>query len=254
MRVMIVEDEPLAAQLLESMLRRQHDVQVVGSHRKAAPAITAIEQQLPEVLFLDIQLPGVDGFELLGKLPPESLPLVVFVTAHGEHAARAFDVEALDFLTKPFDQARLDAAVERVRRRLRERRTASDQQRLLDVLAELRSERRFERRLPVWSAGDQRAALIPVEDVTWIEADGKQLQVHTTTATFRIRRPLAELQEALDPATFLRVSRSAIVNVDHIREIQKWFRGDFLLVLKSGDKVKSAATYRAAIARLLGKG
>ncbi|HEX2254060.1 MAG TPA: LytTR family DNA-binding domain-containing protein [Thermoanaerobaculia bacterium] len=278
LRAFVVDDEPLARELLVAMLADHPDVEVTGQYGDGASALAALSRQPPDVLFLDVRMPELSGFEVLAALPAGGgarLPAVVFVTAFDEYALRAFDVSAVDYLLKPFDEARLAQALARVRSHLGRGAEGDDEQRrrLGDLLARLESvaERVVEgdaaaapgaepgarsagpgggylRRLVARS--DERAVLVPVEQVRWLEAAGKWVRVHADTE-FTLRDTMARLEAALDPERFVRVSRSAIVNLDRVREIQTWFHGDHQIVLDNGDRVKTTRGYREAVAALL---
>src|SRR5581483_3362532 len=220
-RVSVVEDEPHAARLLVELLRRQPGMDVVDVLSSADEAVAALARRPVDAVFLDVQIPHFDGFEVLRRLPLDRLPAVVFVTAHEQYARRAFEVAAVDFLLKPFDEARLVASVSRLRARLADREWVHERASLLAALEELRNERRHLKHIAAWLPGEQRAVLLPIDQIVWIEADRKHLHAHTTSGTHQLRGPLRNLEAALDPEVFVRVSRSAIVNVDHVREIQR---------------------------------
>ncbi|HEX7004551.1 MAG TPA: LytTR family DNA-binding domain-containing protein [Trueperaceae bacterium] len=246
LRAVVADDEPLARRLLEELLRRQGDVEVAANCANGAEALRALEEEQPDVLFLDIQMPELDGFEVLGRLPPARRPVVVFVTAYDRFAVRAFEVNAVDYLLKPFDEERLEAALGRVRTRLSQARPSGSQ--LAEVLAQLRP-KGFQTRIAVHE-GD-RIFLLPVERIDWIEAAGKRVKIHSASRQLAARESIGALEENLDPQRFVRVSRSAIINIDRIREIQRWFQGQYILILEGGEKVTTTRTYRPAFDRVL---
>jgi two-component system LytT family response regulator len=192
-------------------------------------------------------MPGLDGFEVLRELAPE-LPQVIFVTAYDQYALRAFDVHALDYLLKPFDEDRLARALDRARTHLRAGRQESRGE-VLALLDELRGVRRWKERLVIRVG--ERAFLQPVADIDWLEADGKYVKVHVGKQSHTIRETMTQLCESLDPRRFLRISRSAIVNVDRIREIQPWFRGDYVVIMQNGAEVTSTRGFRDTLRDLL---
>lgn len=251
LRTLIVDDEPLARELLRKMLAGHDDVEVAGECESGTQAVEAVRADPPDLLFLDVQMPGLDGFEVLRELAPE-IPQVVFVTAYDQYALRAFDVHALDYLLKPFDEERLARALDRARAHLRRPEASDDREEILTLLDELRGARRFRERLVIRVG--ERAFLQPVAEIDWLEADGKYVKVHVGPRAHTIRETMTQLGAALDPRRFLRVSRSAIVNVDRIREIQPWFRGDYVVIMQNGAEVTSTRGYRDAIRDLLTNG
>ena len=257
-RALIVDDEPLARELLRSMLAEHDDIEVVGECGDGASAVRAVLADRPDLLFLDIQMPERDGFEVLQALGAGRMPAVIFVTAYDQYAIRAFEVHALDYLLKPFDDERLERAVARAREQLAVRPASSaangdgeEARRILDLLERLQSRPKHVERLPI--KVNDRVFLQPVREIEWLEAAGKHVHVHVGRAAHTIRETMQQLERQLDPERFLRVSRSAIVNVDRIREIQPWFHGDYVLIMTSGAQVTSTRGYRQVIARLLGK-
>jgi two-component system LytT family response regulator len=249
MRALIVDDEPLARELLRRMLDAHPDVEVVGEAGSGRAALEAVRADAPDLLFLDVQMPGLDGFEVLEALGAERLPQVVFVTAFDQYALRAFEVHALDYLLKPFDEERLARAMERARIHLSAPGRDHDRERILALLDELRGVRRWRERLVIRVG--ERAFFQPVAEIDWIEADGKYLKVHVGGKHHVIRETMTQLARALDPARFLRISRGAIVNVDRIREIQPWFRGEYMVILRNGAEVPSTRGYRDSLDALL---
>jgi len=221
LRVLIVDDEPLARRRLVRLLANEPDVSVVGECGDGASAVRALERLSPDLLLLDVRLPGMDGLALLQAARPARRPAVVFVTAYDRYAVQAFEHEAVDYLVKPVDGERLRGAVDRVRRRLR--------------LG----------RLPVMSRG--RGVFLQVAEIEWIEAAGNAVHLHVAGAVHRLRVPLSRLLQRLDPARFRQVSRSAVVNLDRVREVQPLSHGDAVVVLQSGQRVRVSRRYRQAV-------
>jgi two-component system LytT family response regulator len=248
LRALVVDDEPLARELLRRMLDEHPALEVIGECASGTQAVEAVRAERPDLLFLDVQMPGLDGFAVLRELAPD-LPEVIFVTAYDQYALRAFDVHALDYLLKPFDEERLARAIDRARAHLRRPDAESDRGRILELLDELRGARRWRERLVI-RAGE-RAYLQPVAEIDWLEADGKYVKVHVGPRAHTIRETMTQLADVLDPRRFLRISRSAIVNVDRIREIQPWFRGDYVVILQNGAEVTSTRGYRDTLKALL---
>ena len=245
LRVLVVDDEPLARRLLRSKLAAWPDVEVLGDHGDSRAAVAAILRQRPDVVFLDIRMPGLDGFGVAASLPAEHAPLVVFVTAHAEHAPQAFEVPAVDYLLKPFDDRRLAATLARLRERRSERAAARAAPAASPPL------RRYPRQLAVRSGEGERIYLLATEQIQWLEAAGKRVKVFGGGATWVVRGPLQKLEKILEPARFLRISRSAIVNVAHVREIQPWFGGDYVVVLDRDRRFRSSGTYRDRVRDLV---
>ena len=248
LRALVVDDEPLARELLRRMLDEHPALEVIGECGSGTQAVEAVRAQRPDLLFLDVQMPGLDGFAVLRELAPD-LPQVVFVTAYDQYALRAFEVHALDYLLKPFDEERLERAVQRARAHLRRPADDGDRRQILEMLDELRGVRRWRERLVIRVG--ERAFLQPVAEVDWLEADGKYVKVHVGPKAHVIRETMTQLAEVLDPRRFLRISRSAIVNVDRIREIQPWLRGDYVVILRNGAEVTSTRGYRDTLKALL---
>lgn len=249
LRCVIVDDEPLARDLLRDMLSAYDDVQVLGEFADGRAALRSIKKLGPDVVFLDVQMPKMDGFDLVQEMDPASMPEIVFVTAYDRYALRAFEVHALDYLLKPFDEERLDRALRRAREHLRKPERTQDLSRILALLEDLGASDRYPDRIAIRRS--DRTILQPVAEIEWLEADGKHVKIHVGERTYSIREAMSRLEKLLDPRRFLRVSRAAIVNVDRIREVQPWFHGDHVVVLKNGDQVTTTRTYRAAVNRLL---
>lgn len=228
-RALLVEDEPLALRRLRRLLRDEADIKVVGTCGDVPAARTAVETLAPDLVLLDVQLPGSDGMALLEELPVDQRPAVIFVTAFERYAVPAFAHEAVDYLLKPIDPQRLRLAVARARRRLARRaHAATDDAPLTRLLVRERG----------------RAFFVRVEEVDWLETAGNYVRVHVGRAMHRVRLPLTQLEARLDRRAFRRISRSHIVRIDGIRELQPWFHGDGLVILTSGAKLRLSRRYR----------
>ena len=246
LRALVVDDEPLARDCVRLSLERSGQAVTVTECGDGATAIALIERERPDLVFLDVQMPGVDGFEVVTTVGPERMPPVVMVTAFDEYAVKAFEVHAVDYVLKPFDDRRLAEAVRRVRARRREpgpADLADNLRRMLDALG------RYATRVMVRE--DERIRFVELAEVHWIEADGSNVRLHTAGASHPVRIPLATLAERLDPAVFVRVHRSAIVKLAEVGEIQPWFGGDYVAILRSGRRVKISRTYRERVLRLI---
>ena len=247
----IVDDEPVARDLLRSMLATVEGggrIRVVAECRDSPEAIAAIREHDPDVVFLDVEMPGGDGFAVIDAIGPASMPAVVFVTAYDHYAIRAFEVLATDYLLKPYDEERLENTLARLVSRLQHP-DGEAERRILHLLEALRAHRRYPTRLAV-EVGDHRVFL-PMERIDWIEAKGKNALVHARDSTYVVREGLTTLTERLDPAEFIRIHRSSTVRIDRIREVHRWFRGNYHFVLADGTKLNSGSTYKKAIEETL---
>lgn len=234
-RVVIVDDEPLARARVRAILARSPDVEIIGECVDGTDALEAIPHLAPDIVLLDVQMPGLDGFGVVERLP-EPRPAIVFVTAHDRHAVRAFDVHALDYVLKPFEPERLLAAVERARKQ------PSPPHDWQALLAELRTAPAYIERVAI-RLGD-RIYYVVLNDVDWIEADGNYVRLHTGTRSHLLRRSLRQMAVELDPKRFARVHRSSIVNIDRVRELRVLPDGDFTVELVTGVKLKLMRRYR----------
>ena len=249
-RVLIVDDEPLARRRLRTILSKHAGVEVIGEAGNGITAVAAVTELAPDLMLLDIQMPGQDGFDVLRTLVERksTLPIVIFITAHDEHAVRAFDVQALDYVLKPVAAERVLAAVDRGIARLAESRRADLSQELAGLVSAVDRSRR-EGRLAVRT--DRGVRLVPFDEVLWVEADGDLVKVHTQRVTHVMRMTMAEMEAELPPTQFLRVHRSAIVNTGCVQEIQPLFKGDYVIVLRGGAAVRSGRTYRKDVHGLM---
>jgi two-component system, LytTR family, response regulator len=247
-RIVVVDDEPIARQGIVKLLGMEPDVEIVGEAASGGEAVIVIETLTPDAVFLDVQMPELDGFQVLEALALERLPIVVFVTAHDEFAIRAFEVNALDYLLKPFDRERLGAAMDRVRRHYRTRDADQLQDRLRDLLTSI-PQRSAPDRLVVRDAG--RVFFLPFSEIEWLEAAGNYVRVHTPRSSHLVRNTITRMAERLPAADFLRVSRSAIVSMRRVKEAQSLFNGCFVFMLQSGARIESSRRFRKQIAEAL---
>jgi two-component system LytT family response regulator len=255
LRTLIVDDEALARDTLRRLLARDPDIEVVGDCAGGEAAVLGIRQSEPDIVFLDVQMPEVDGFEVLRRTPPGRVPAVVFVTAYDAYALRAFEAEALDYLLKPFDDERFYRTLERAKGRVRERRVHRLTRRLVGELGEaspaVSADRpAYAERIPVKAGG--RVVFVRVDDVDWIEAADYCVRVHTAGRFHLVRERLRELEARLDPARFVRIHRSALVNVARIRELQPHFHGESVVVMQDGARLRLSRGRRERLHRLLG--
>ncbi len=233
-RTLIVDDEPLARERIRTLLQAEPDIEVVGECANAEEAVTALKQQGPDLLFLDVQMPGMDGFEVLHSVEPERLPLVIFVTAYDQHALKAFEVHALDYLLKPFKQARFRQTVQRARQLLGNRDAAAASKNLLALLGQTLPPEHLTR-IPVRN-GD-RVVFVKTSQLDYIESAGNYVVLHSGKENHVVRETLTALEQKLDPKQFIRISRSALVNVEQIKELQPLFKGEYAVLLQNGKQL-----------------
>ena len=264
-RTVLVDDEPLATQGLQLRLEAHDDVSVVATAANGREAIRAIKTHKPDLVFLDIQMPGFDGFSVIQGLMDVEPPLFVFVTAYGDHALRAFEAQAVDYLMKPVDEDRLAATLDRVRQRLQEKRSAEEAERLKEVLAEHAPEAaeeladatpdaahapdRYEKMINIKDQG--QIFRVDVDTIERIDAAGDYMCIQTGANTLILRETMKDLEKRLDPRRFQRVHRSTIVNLDLVRQVKPHTNGECFLVLDSGAQVKVSRSYRDVVARFV---
>src|ERR671921_421984 len=262
-RTILVDDEPLATQGLQLRLQAHEDVEVIATAANGREAIRQIKTNKPDLVFLDIQMPGFDGFSVIQGLMDVEPPLFVFVTAYGDHALRAFDAQAVDYLMKPVDEDRLAATMDRVRQRLAERRSAEEAERLKEALAEHAPEaaeelsdggdaplaNRFEKMINIKDQG--QIFRVDVDTIERIDAAGDYMCIQTGDNTLILRETMKDLEKRLDPRRFQRVHRSTIVNLDLVRQVKPHTNGECFLVLDSGAQVKVSRSYRDVVARFV---
>ncbi len=253
LRTLVVDDEPLARETIRRLLGRHPTIGLVDECGDGADAARCIRATPPDILFLDVQMPEVDGFEVLRRAAPAEVPAVVFVTAHDTYALRAFDAAALDYLLKPFDDERFDRTVERATARVREHRVHGLARRMaasLDPAPAAEPETRYLDRLAVRRDGG--VWFVPLAAVDWIEAADYCVRVHTAGSFHLLREPLRELESRLDPTLFVRIHRSAIVNLARIRALQPHFHGDGVLIMQDGARLRVSRSRRGRLHHLLG--
>jgi two-component system LytT family response regulator len=249
-RTLIVDDEPLARQRLRRLLEADPAIAVVGESADGPQAVADLRQLRPDLVFLDVQMPGLDGFGVLQALGDVPLPVVIFVTAHDRYALKAFEVHALDYLLKPFDRARFEAALERAKAQVRQGNAAALNERLQELLQSAPGRPRPER-LVVKSGA--RIYFVRVEDIDWIEAAANYVRLHVGTEDHLLREPLGALEKRLDPARFVRIHRSTIVNLDRVVELQPVFHGDYVLILRDGTELAVSRNCRERLKEALGR-
>ena len=249
LRALVVDDEPPARQLLRSMLHGNADVEIVAEAEDGMAAVSILQGGDIDLVFLDVQMPGMGGFDLIDTIGAAEMPAIVFVTAYDRYAVRAFEVHAVDYILKPYDRPRLESAVARAVAQARAPRSNQDAARLISLLEQIRAHREYPERLVVRT--DVGARLVDLADVGWIEADDKALRIHVGADVLITRGTMRALQAQLDPARFVRVQRSIIVNTAHVHQLQPWFQGDYVLILRDGSKITSGRTYRDNVLSIL---
>jgi two-component system LytT family response regulator len=253
-RVLVVDDEPIARRGIRRLLQTAADIEIVGEAGNGQEAIAAVEKQKPDLIFLDIQMPLLDGFSVIEKIGLANLPEIVFVTAFDEHAIRAFEINALDYLLKPIDPERFQKCLERVRVRLKnsnEEKLAEKLSSLLQSLerVESKAEKTFLERLVVKDAG--RIFFVGADEITWIASEGNYVKIHTKSKSHLLRETMDGLENKLDPREFLRLRRAMIVRIEQIKELHPLFNGEFAVILKDGTKLTSSRRYRQNLNSLL---
>ena len=265
-RALIVDDEPLARERIRTLLRDEPDIEIVGECSDGRKAVAAIRKQPLDLLFLDVQMPEMDGFEVLQAVGPDAVPAIIFVTAYDEYALRAFEERALDYLLKPFDRERFRRALERVRIHLQGRQAGEVNQQLRQLIETIRrspeaaavphnggSDRLMTPadRLVVKSGG--RVYFLKIEEIDWIEAAGNYVRLHTSRDSHLVRDTMNNVESRLDTSRFLRIHRSTIVNLERIKELQPWFHGDYVVLLRDGTRLTLSRSYRDRLHEILGR-
>jgi two-component system LytT family response regulator len=250
-RVLIVDDEPLARGVLREMLQSDPDVAIVGECANGKEAVQSIQELAPELVFLDIQMPEMGGFEVLDALDEGQAPHLVFVTAYDQYAVRAFEVHALDYILKPFDRERFQVSWQRAKAQVLRERTVGMEQKILSLLEDLKAGNKYLERLVIKSSG--RIYFLETNEIDWIQAEGNYVSVHTGKKSHLLRETISSLENQLDPKKFLRIHRSAIVRIDRIKELQPWFHGEYHIVLHDGTQLTLSRNYRDRLQEALGK-
>lgn len=245
---LIVDDEPLARDRVKRFLRDEHDIRIVGECGNGKEAVAAIKSQRPDLVFLDIQMPEKNGFEVVKALDEKTMPSVIFVTAYDQYALQAFDVHALDYLLKPFNRERLHKAVSHARDQIETKRMGNLDERLSSLIADLRGEKKYLERLVVKSVG--RVYFLKVDDIDWIEAAGNYVKLHAGREAHMIRETMNGIEGKLDPEKFLRIHRSTVVNIDRIKELHPMFSGDYAVILRNGTELALSRNYRERLLEL----
>ena len=247
-KTLIVDDEPLARERMRKLLQPEADIELVGECTNGRDAVTVIRRELPELVFLDVQMPELDGFGVLAEISGRAMPVVVFVTAHDKFALKAFEVHAVDYLLKPFDKERFQSALKKARAHLKQSESSGLHERLSALLADLKAGARHADRLAVRVSG--RVLFVRAAEIDWVEAADNYVSLHVGSESHLLRETMTALEGRLDPKQFLRISRSTMVNVERIKELQPMFHGDYVVILRDGTKLNLSRGYRDKLQQL----
>jgi two-component system LytT family response regulator len=247
-RTLIVDDERLAREKIRMLLSKDREIEIVGECSNGNEAVAAIEQTSPDLVFLDVQMPGLDGFKVLDEIGVDKMPGVVFVTAYDQHALRAFEVHALDYLLKPFAQKRFSEALTHAKEKVRSQPDTSYSQQLLSLLGDIRSGNKYIERLAVKSGG--RVNFLKVADLDWIEAAGNYVTLHVGNESHLLRETMSRMDSQLDDRKFVRIHRSTLVNIDRIKALTPLFHGDYVVTLHNGTRLTLSRSYRERLATI----
>jgi two-component system LytT family response regulator len=250
-RALIADDEALARKFIRRLLKEDDDFEVVGECSNGKEAVAMIRKENPDVVFLDVQMPEMDGFGVIESIAIERLPQIIFTTAYEQYAIRAFELHAVDYLLKPFDHARFKDAIKHAKERFRSERPNEGSAQIDALLASIKSKPQYVDRLVIKAGG--RITFLNTCEIDWIEADDKYVHLHTSKANPMVRQTLTAMEAQLDPQKFRRVHRSAIVNVERIKELQPLFSGEHSILLDDGTKLTLSRNYKDKLFELLGK-
>ena len=250
-RTLVVDDEPLARERLTSLLAAEPDIETIGQCRDGEEAVRAIMEHSPDLVFLDVQMPSMNGFEVIEAVGSERMPLVIFVTAYDQHALKAFQVRALDYVLKPFDRERFQEALQRARAHIQRDETGDLGRRLLALVKDLRRDQPKTDRLVVKSGG--RLFFLRTDEIDWIEAAGNYVRLHVGTTSHLLRETMNAIEGRLDPEKFFRIHRSRIVNMERIQEMQPWLNGEYAVVLRTGTRLTLSRGYREKLQERLAR-
>jgi two-component system LytT family response regulator len=245
-RALIIDDEPVARNIIKEFLRDDEDLEIVGECGSGSEAFESIPEQKPDLIFLDIQMPEMDGFEVIEALGRENLPHIIFVTAYNQYAIKAFEINALDYLLKPFDKERFRKALLRAKEMIRANETIDDK--IKNLVTKFRDEKKYLDRILIKNGG--RIFFLKAVEINWIEAAAYYANLHTAKESHLIRDTLNNLENKLDPAVFIRIHRSYIVNIEFIKELQPWSKNSYVVILKDNTKLNLSRNYRERLFNL----
>ena len=249
MRTVIADDEGLARKKLRVLLGAEEGVSVTAECQDGKQTLVAVRTHKPDLLFLDIQMPDLDGFQVLDQIPSDQMPIVIFTTAYDQYAIRAFEAHALDYLLKPFNQVRLHRAVERARAEVLKSHEQGVKTRILDLLKATKTESKQLQRLVIRTAG--RVVFLDLNEIDWIEAAANYVRIHAGKDSYLLREGIGHMAAKLDPARFVRIHRSFIVNANRIRELQPCDNGEYIAVLRNGKELSCSRGCRFELQRLI---
>jgi two-component system, LytTR family, response regulator len=250
-KVLVADDEPLARERLAGLLSQEPDMERVGQARDGEEAVTAIHDDSPDLVFLDVQMPQMNGFDVIEAVGSDKMPLVIFVTAYDQHALKAFQVRALDYLLKPFDRERFKDALGRARKQLEREENGDLGRRLLALVKDLRRDQPKSDRLVVKSGG--RLFFLRTDEIDWVEAAGNYVRLHVGPGSHLLRETMNAIEGRLDPEKFFRIHRSRIVNMERIQELQPWLNGEYAVLLRTGTRLTLSRGYREKLQDRLGR-
>jgi two-component system, LytTR family, response regulator len=248
---LIVDDEPLARERIREMLKVDPEIEIVGECGNGQGAVKAVQENPPDLIFLDVQMPEMDGFAVMEAINKYANPIVIFVTAFDQYAVQAFEVYALDYLLKPFDRERFEKALQRAKSQIQREKSKDMNQKIFAMLEELKGKPAYIERVVIKSEG--HVFFLRTDDIDWVEAEGNYVCLHTGKKTHLLRETITTLESELDPKKFLRIHRSTIVNIDRIQELHSWFHGDYRVVLQDGTQLTLSRNYRDRLRDVLGK-
>ena len=249
-KVLVVDDEPLARERLTTLLSQEPDVELVTPARDGEEAITSIHDDSPDLVFLDVQMPQMNGFDVIEAVGSDKMPLVIFVTAYDQHALKAFQVRALDYLLKPFDRERFQQALSRARQRVHHDAPGDLERRLLALVQDLKQTPHKVDRFVVKSGG--RVYFVRAEEIDWVESAGNYVKLHVGNETHLLRETMTAIESQLDPEMFFRIHRCHIVNIERVRELQPSFNGEYVVFLRTGPRLTLSRGYREKVQQRLG--
>jgi two-component system LytT family response regulator len=250
-RALIVDDEPLARRRIKSLLAHDASVEVIGECSDGFKAVSSINELSPDLVFLDVQMPAMDGFEVIKTIGAERMPTVIFVTAYDQYALKAFEVNALDYLLKPFDRKRFQKTLERSKAMVRGLQNGNVNNQLLSLLGDLRREQEIPDRFIIKSGG--RVVFLRVEEIDWMCAVGNYVRLQVGRDSHLMRETMTAMEAKLYPDRFMRIHRSTIVNLDRVKEVQPWTKGEYVVIMRDGTRLIMSRRYRERLNERLNK-
>ena len=250
-RALIVDDEPLARRRIKSLLAQDSSVEVIGECSDGFKGVTSINELTPDLVFLDVQMPAMNGFEVIETVGAERMPTVIFVTAYDQYALKAFEVNALDYLLKPFDRRRFQKTLERAKTMIRGLQNGDVNNQLLSFLGHLRREQELPDRFIIKSGG--RVVFLRVEEIDWMRAVGNYVRLQVGRDSHLMRETMTGIEAKLYPDKFMRIHRSTIVNLDRVKEVQPWAKGEYVVIMRDGTRLIMSRRYRERLNDRLNK-